>query len=231
MWHRNARSAMVARRAPDRQEEGTTGMNIAHLLTEAASRRAGHPAFEFEGRVFTYAELDRRTDCCAHAFERLDAGREQVVAIFLDSSPELLVAYLGALKAGAVPNVVNGSLQPEEVQHIVADSDARVLVTDPERWATLGSMREGLGVRHVLLTGEGGPVEGTRPFVAALAEAPEHFEALDLPEDTLASLLYTSGTTGQPKGVMLSHLNIVDNARTFAWVHYAPDDRLLITAP
>ncbi len=130
-----------------------------------------------------------------------------------------------------MPNVVNGSLQPEEVQHIVADSDARVLVTDPERWAALGSMREGLGVRHVLLTGEGGTVEGTRPFVAALAEAPVHFEALDLPEDTLASLLYTSGTTGQPKGVMLSHLNIVDNARTFARVHYAPDDRLLITAP
>lgn len=206
-------------------------MNIAHLLTEAASRRAEHPAFEFEGRVFTYAELDRRTGRCAHAFERLDAGRERVVAIFLDSSPELLVAYLGALKAGAVPNVVNGSLQPVEVQHIVADSDARVLVTDPERWAALGSMREGLGVRHVLLTGEGGPVEGTRPVVAALAEAPERFETLDLPEDTLASLLYTSGTTGKPKGVMLSHLNIVDNARTFARVHYAPDDRLLITAP
>ena len=135
-----------------------------------------------------------------HAFERLDAGREQVVAIFLDSGPELLVAYLEALKAGAVPNVVNGSLQPEEVQHIVADSDARVLVTDLERWAALGSLREGIGVRHVLLTGEGGPVEGTRPFAAALAEAPNASRRSTCPRIPWPACSTRRARPGSPRG-------------------------------
>ena len=137
-------------------------MNVAHLLTEAAKDRPHHTALLFEGRAFTYDELDRLTDRVASALTGLEAGRGEVVAIFLDSGPELLVAYLGALKAGAVPNVVNGSLQPEEVRHVVADSGARVLVTDPDRWAALGPVRDGLGVRHVLLTG-GEPTAGAIP--------------------------------------------------------------------
>ena len=138
-------------------------MNVAHLLTEAAKDRPDHNAISFEDRDFTYEELDRLTDRAANALVGLEAGQGEVVAIFLESGPELLVGYLGALKAGAVPNVVNAALQPEEVRHVVADSGARVLITDPDRWAALGLVRDGLGVRHVLLTG-GEPAAGTYFF-------------------------------------------------------------------
>ena len=87
----------------------------------------------------------------------------------LDSSPELVVAYLGASKAGVVPNVVNGMLKPDEVRAVVADSGARLLVTDPDRWAALGPLRDGLGVRHVLISAATPRHDGARSFDAALA--------------------------------------------------------------
>ena len=205
-------------------------MNIAHLWTDAARERPDHPALLFEDRVFSYSELDRLSDRGAHVLNRHGVGRGDVVAIYLDSGPELLVGYLGALKTGAVPNVVNAMLKPEEVRQVVADSGARLLITEPGRWTALRDVREGLGARHVLLTGTD-PAEGARLFDAALDEAPDRFDTLEMEPGDLASLLYTSGTTGQPKGVMLTHRNVVDNARQFARVHYRRDDRLLIAAP
>ena len=92
-------------------------------------------------------------------------------------------------------------------------------------------MRGGLGVRHVLVAGDRDGDDGARSFDAALDAAPDRFATRDLPPETLASLLYTSGTTGQHKGVMLTHRNVVDNAVEFARVHYGPDDRLLVAAP
>ena len=206
-------------------------MNVADLLRAAARDRPDHPAILFEGSALTYDELDRLADRFANALGTLGVGPGGVVALFLDSGPELAVAYLGALRAGAVPNVVNGSLKPEEVRLVVADSGALVLVVDPTRWADLAPVRDGLGIRHALVTEAADPDAGALPFAATLDAAPDRFDAIDLPPDALASLLYTSGTTGHPKGVMLTHRNILDNAEQFARVHFGPDDRLLIAAP
>lgn len=206
-------------------------MNVADLLKEAAADRASHTAFQFEGRAWSYAELDRVTDRCANAFVTLGVGEGIVVAIFLESGPELLIAYLGALKCGAVPNVVNAMLKPEEVRNVVVDSEARLLITDPARWDEIATVRDELGTHAVLMTGDDTPPAGTSSFEAALVEASDEFDVVDTPPEALANLLYTSGTTGRPKGVMLSHRNVLDNARQFSRIHYGPDDRLLIGAP
>jgi long-chain acyl-CoA synthetase len=205
-------------------------MNVAHLLTEAAMRRPGHTALEFEDRATSYEALDRLTNRGASLLTGLGAGKGEVVALYQESGPELLTVYLGALKAGAVPNVINATLKPEEVFRVVVDSGARVLVTDPERWSSLAPVRHELGVEQVLVTADEG-ADGALSLDAALAAASERFETLDLDPGSLANLLYTSGTTGQPKGVMLTHRNILDNARQFSAIHYRPDDRLLVAAP
>jgi long-chain acyl-CoA synthetase len=212
------------------QETGVRPVNIARVLTEPAKERPRHPALIFEGRTFNYDELDWLTNRFANLLGALNVGRGDVLAIFLESSPELLISALGSLKAGAVPNVANAMLSPEEVRHVVAESGALILVTDAARWQALGPVRKGLGVRQVLVTAECPDTEA-RSFEEALAREPDDFVARDLPPDTLACLLYTSGTTGLSKGVMLSHRNILDNATQFAGIHYGVNDRLLIAAP
>ncbi len=206
-------------------------MNIAHLLTEAARRRPDHPAFVFEGREFSYEVLDRLSDSFANALGRLGVGVKGVVAIFLESCPELIIAYLGSLKAGGVPNVVNGFLKPEEVRNIVHDSGAGILITDPGRRRELEDVAGDLGTRQIVVTGGPSRDVGDLSFDAIVSAAPDRFEVLDMAPESLANLLYTSGTTGNPKGVMLSHRNVVDNARNFGEIHYAAEDRLLIAAP
>ncbi|WP_406700980.1 AMP-binding protein [Singulisphaera sp. Ch08] len=206
-------------------------MNVANLLTEAAHERPEHPAFLFEGRAVTYQELERLTNQFANFLGQRGVRQSDVIAIFLESGPELIIAYVGALKAGVVPNVVNASLKPEEVRLVVSDSRALLLLTDPTRWQSLEAVRDGMGTEHTLLTGDVAEDAELPTLDAALAEASSHFEALDLAPEALASLLYTSGTTGFAKGVMLSHRNIIDNAINFAQVHYTADDRLLIAAP
>ncbi len=206
-------------------------MNIANLLAEAATTRVDHPALLFEGQSCTYADLNRLSARFAHALNALGVLAGDVIAIFLESCPELVIAYLGALKAGVVPNVVNGFLKPEEVQHIVADSGARLLVTDPGRHDALAPLARDLGIDRAIVTGWEGPVRNDLAFDPLLKDRPDRFDPIDLPPETLASLLYTSGTTGHPKGVMLSHLNILDNALNFSAIHYRPHLRLLIAAP
>jgi long-chain acyl-CoA synthetase len=208
-------------------------MNIAQLLTEAAAERPDHPAFLFEDQELSYATLDRLTDRFASALVACGVRPGEVVAIFLDSSPELLIACVGSFKAGVVPNVVNGMLQPDEVRAVVADSRARMLVTDPDRWSALAAVRKGMGEAssRVLLTAGAAEKEGTQSFDATLASASDRYHTLERDPETLACLLYTSGTTGRPKGVMLTHRNVIDNAERFAAVHFGAADRLLVAAP
>ena len=187
-------------------------MNLVRLLIDATRARPDHSALEFEGTVFTHAELDVLTNRCANLLASLGVSRGDVIALYLESCPELVVAYLGALKAGVVPNVVNASLKPEEVRLVVADSRAKILITDETRWESLKPLAEALGTEETLIAGTDFPASGLRSFNRAYESAGAQFEAVETAPEELASLLYTSGTTGSPKGVMLTHRNILDNA-------------------
>jgi long-chain acyl-CoA synthetase len=206
-------------------------VNIARLLADAARERPAHPALVFEGHSIPYEALDRLVNRFANAVRALGVPERGVLALFLESCPELVIAYLGALKAGVVPNVVNGFLRPEEVRHVVADSGARLIVTDPGRHDQLAPVAHDMGTDRAVVTGWAHDVGDDLAFDGLLASQPEVFPAADLDPGALANLLYTSGTTGNPKGVMLSHRNVVHNAETFASVHYSAGERLLVAAP
>jgi acyl-CoA synthetase (AMP-forming)/AMP-acid ligase II len=185
--------------------------------------RPGHAALIYEGRTFTYLELDHLTDRFAASLGAGGVQAGQVIGLLLESGPELVIAALGAFKAGVVPNIVNAMLRPEEVRAVIADSEAVWLLTDSERQKGLQSVADGLCVRRTFV------VESD--WDSLLDSTTEVCSAADLAPNTVACLLYTSGTTGQPKGVILTHLNIVDNAQQFARVHLHSDDTLLVAAP
>jgi long-chain acyl-CoA synthetase len=198
-------------------------VNVADLLHNSALSRPNHPALIYDGKTFTYDELDKLTSRFAACLTQSGIKPGEVIGILLESGPELLISVLGAFKAAVVPNVVNAMLRPEEVRTIVADSGAVWLLTDAERSRGLEPVREGLGVRKTIVA--------DTEFAPLLQASNDSFTTVSLAENEVACLLYTSGTTGRPKGVMLTHLNIVDNATQFARVHFRSDDRLLVAAP
>lgn len=205
-------------------------MNLADLLVAAARERPDHPAVVYERRRYTYAELDEYTSRFASAVEDLGAGPGTVVAVDLYSTPELVITYFGALRAGMVANVINAMLKEEEVRYILNDSQAQVLVTDAAHYDALAGLRPELkALKHIVV------VDGERPgairFDSLLKRGRGRYQPRDVEPHTLGNLLYTSGTTGFPKGVMLSHLNLTDNAVNFAGIHYGPDDTVAIGSP
>jgi long-chain acyl-CoA synthetase len=183
-------------------------MNLARLGEESVQRWGEYVSLVFEGREWTNVEQQRRAGRVAHALRRLGVAPGDRVVVLLPNCPEVLQAYAGILKAGGVIVPVVFLLGPAEVRHILADADARVVVTAPE---FLDRIEGWTGV--VVLVGAGG---GGLAWDELVAGEPDTFPTVERADDDLAVLLYTAGTTGRPKGVALSHANLASNARAAA---------------
>lgn len=206
---------------------------VQELLTYAAGKWPANAALEFMGRRITYAELDNYVDRAAKGFQALGVKPGVHVGLFLPNSPHYPIAFFGVLRAGGV--VVNYSpLDAEKVlEHKVEDSETDILVTldlaalYPQMSGLLGKTR----VKHLVigdLAEFSGHPQGVRAHLGAgkqLAEVapdPRHVSFAHLidndgafhaypvgdPAEALAVLQYTGGTTGLPKGAILTHANL-----------------------
>jgi len=165
------------------------------------------------GRRLTYAEYGETVECLARGLMTAGVKPGNVVAIFLANSWEFCAAYHAATLAGAIPTLLNPSYREREVRYQLENSGAVFLITD-------GCNIEGINLgglpnlRRVYTTRK--PAPGAEPFAKLfnLVTAVNH-EPDQSSEQTLAALPYSSGTTGLPKGVMLSHYNLVANVYQF----------------
>ena len=175
-----------------------TTQTIVSLFRAQASATPEAPAVAFEETVLTYKELDQLTDHIAADIARRGLGREDVVSILIGRSELMAVTALGVLKAGCAYQPLDPSYPAERLNFMVQDASAKLLIAEPE---LRGLLTDYTG--DVLLTGE----------LASLGEGP----VPEGPEpDSLFILLYTSGSTGVPKGCMLEHRNLVNFC---AWYH------------
>ncbi|HEV8474896.1 MAG TPA: long-chain fatty acid--CoA ligase [Methylomirabilota bacterium] len=182
-------------------------MNLARLGEDNARRFGEYVALHFEGRELTNVAQQRAAARVAHALRRLGVVPGDRVVVLLPNCPQVLQAYAGILKAGAVIVPVVFLLSPDEVRHILDDSEAKVVITAPE----LAPKVEGWPGTVVLVGGA-----GALAWDEWIAPEPDRFETVERADDDLAVILYTSGTTGRPKGVALSHGNLASNARAAA---------------
>jgi long-chain acyl-CoA synthetase len=194
-------------------------MSLARLAEDGLQKYGEYVALAFEGREYTNADMQRAAARIAHALRRLGVERGDRVVVMLPNCPEVIQSYGGILKCGAVIVPVIFLLGDKEVAHILVHSQAKVVITSQDM---LGKVEAQLGVlptlRHVLLV-DGPGNERTRSLTAETAGEDDTFGTVDRGADDLAVILYTSGTTGEPKGVALSHANLESNARAAASLH------------
>jgi len=203
----------------------------AFVLQDAAAR-GDKPAFidGGTGRVLTFAQLADGAERVAAGLAARGFGRGDVCGILSPNLPEFPVAFHGVVRSGGTATTMNPVSSAQEIAHQLADSQARFLVTVPDLLATAREAAAQAGVEEVFVVGE---AEGATPFADLLAAGgpPPNLDGLD-PATALAALPYSSGTTGLPKGVMLTHRNLVANLVQLDAVDDAsPDDVLIGVLP
>jgi long-chain acyl-CoA synthetase len=196
------------------ERAGADVHTVADLVHRAAGRDPDHLALVHDGSRLTWAELDDLVDRAAAALRGLGLAPGDRVVLQLGNTPDFPALYCGALRAGLVAVPANTGYTGPELTHLLADSGARALVTssvlvisDADRLRA-----DAPALEHVLVAAPSGP-EGTVPLPAVLADAtpdPAARHQPASPED-LAVLLYTSGTSGRPRGAMLSHRALLAN--------------------
>ena len=204
-------------------------MNVAQNLSRARRFFPDRAAIVFEGRCLSYRELDEASDRAASLLRSLGIARGDRVALYLPNVPEFAVVYLGALKAGAIAVSINAIFKRQEAEFILKDSGARAAFTVADLAANLAGLDCPALERVIVCDGGGGAGEG---LDALLQKASPDAAIADMEASDPAVILYTSGTTGFPKGATLSHGNVVSN--TWSTVHHAgyrPEDRLVLFLP
>ncbi len=204
-------------------------MNIAQHVERGARFFPDRPAILFEGSELSYRELNLRANRLANALKAHGVQRGDRIALYLPNIPSFTVCYVAALKAGAIAVSINSIFKSDEVKFIVNDSGSQVLFTTGDLLPNVP--REACpSLRHIVVC-EGEP-GGNIPLDEWLGKGASDGHALDLDREDPAVLLYTSGTTGFPKGATLTHGNVISNM--FATVHHAgfrPDDRMMLFLP
>src|SRR3954447_11723663 len=207
----------AAETSPDRstiESEPTLSFNLATILRESTAAGPDKPLAHFGDQSFSYAEVDETSGRAAARLRGLGLEPGDKVAVQLPNIPQFLFSYFGVLKAGLVVVPLNPLLTAREVAYHLADSDAKLWVTFEQfaEPAFRGAQEAGEVPTYVVNVpgGDQRCPEGTRPF-DELCAAGDSREIHPTAADDTAVLLYTSGTTGKPKGAELTHFQLFMN--------------------
>lgn len=198
------------------------------ILPASAARFGGRTALVAGGRSLTYAELDELSDRLAAGLRERGVRPGETVSLYAQNRWEWVVAYHGALKAGAVVNPVNVMLTPEELAFVLRDCGATALFTSSDKAALLRDLVADLPALRTLVAFDE-PVAGTTPFTDVVATAPDGVRHQADP-DSPGTIGYTSGTTGHPKGAVQSHRAVLLNCALTATMHGRTDGDVVVTA-
>ena len=181
-----------------------------------------------EGRGYSYYDLERESARYANFLTQLGIEPGDRVAVQVDKSPQTLFLYLGCLRAGCVYLPLNTAYTESEVAYFLGNAEPAVMVCRPQAHEKIAGLAADNGVNHVFTLDDRG--EGSLPQQASQLAA--EFDTVTCATDTLAVILYTSGTTGRPKGAMITHGNLAANGLALheAW-GWTQDDVLLHALP
>ena len=222
------------------------GKPLADILSLSAVERPDKVATHFLGAELTYRDLKRRADALAASLARLGIAKGDRVGIMLPNCPQYIIAAFGILRLGAIVVNINPSYTAREAQIVAADSTVRFVITLDALAPLLEAIRAQTSIEQIVVTSlaEYSGAAAPAPRVAGaltLADLLEPVKPADVPRvaidpHDLAVLQYTGGTTGTPKGAMLTHRNIWANiVQTESWTNpayvLAGTERYLVVIP
>jgi long-chain acyl-CoA synthetase len=197
---------------------------VSKLFDEATERDPSRAAVVFYGRTLSYGELREAADRLACALARLGLAKGDRVALYLLNSPQFIIAYFAALKCGAIVTPISPVYTSHEVRYQLQDSGARFAICQDVLYDKIA--KSGVALDHIVVTGVAEYLPAMKRLFASkpqlpsapnihslqalLKSHPPQPPAVEIdPRSDLAGLPYTGGTTGNPKGVMLTHYNLV----------------------
>lgn len=203
-------------------------MNVTQHIERGRAQFPNRTALVFEGQSFTYQDVDEMATRVANGLRGLGVKRGDRVALFLPNTPAFVFAYCGILKMGAIAVSLNVMLKEEEVGFILNDCGAVALITTPD---LLVHVPLNLATLGYILVAEG-EAAGQMSLAGLMARASSEATAVEMGRDDPAAIVYSSGTTGFPKGVTLSHGNVTSNmAAKKRYCGMRAEDRALLFVP
>ncbi|WP_453990568.1 fatty acid--CoA ligase family protein [Bacillus nitroreducens] len=220
-------------------------MNLSLRLRETAKKYFDKPAYIFQGNVSTYAELDGAVTRFASGLEKLGIKKGDHIALVLGNTPHFVIGFYGALRVGATVIPINPIYTPDEIGYIVNNGDVKAVITLDLLVPLFEKMNEHLPKIEHLIVSETPQGTNSELDVSKLSIYPKMksfsnvvragevtFVGPALDDNDVAVILYTSGTTGKPKGAMLTQMNLYSNARDVAeYLKISNSDRVITTLP
>ncbi|WP_409427885.1 fatty-acid--CoA ligase FadD5 [Mycobacterium sp. SMC-11] len=202
---------------PAEQPYRARRQNWVNQLDRHALMKPDAPALRFLGQTTTWSQLRDRVGALADALSRRGVRAGDRVMILMLNRTEFVESVLAANTLGGIAVPVNFRLTPPEIGYLVTDCEAKVLITEPALVPVATGVRELTGLlEHVVVAQEPGDVAaaGLIAYEDLINETGESHAPVDIPNDSPALIMYTSGTTGLPKGAVLTHTNLVGQTMT-----------------
>lgn len=201
--------------------------HLAKLSEQAFERLGDRETLWFEGRWYNSGELRERSHRLAQGLVELGLQPSDRVVVMLPNGPDVPMVYSALWRAGAAITPAMFLLPPDEVKRIITDSEVRAVITSVEFLATIRAAAEGAeNLKWIISTG---PETDGVISISSLEDS-DPGEIVDVPDDSLAALMYTGGTTGRSKGVMLSHENLAFCGQSSYEASYIPELNMGMTA-
>lgn len=204
------------------------------LLRRGAARHPRRIALRASYGDITYAELDAMADACARALRGLLGGTGGVIAVAAPLHPDFVVAFQGALRSGHTVAPINPALSDEELAHLLGASKARMVFVTDDMVAAVRRARPSLAdIVEATLVGPGAVTDANDirtldDLIAAYEVRGDRVASRSPAPDDIACVLFTSGTTGPPKGALLTHRNLVVNAAQVAGAHEVDEGSVVL---
>jgi long-chain acyl-CoA synthetase len=220
-------------------------MNLVSRVHETATTQPEKIAYHFMGQDTSYAEFDVSVSKFASALQDLGVEKGDHIAFLLGNTPHFLISLYATMRIGATAIPVNPIYTPDEISYIIQNSDAKAVIALDQ---LLPLVEQAAGafptVAHYIIceTDPSTPEKiaalpasvknKVRSFTQLIGAGTTNGHPVDVDENETAIILYTSGTTGRPKGAMLTHKNIYSNARDVAdYLGFSEEDRVVATLP